>query len=118
MDVPLPLTKDWVYDISLEAIIREVSRVLKISEGKMYSATRDWEGVRGRSVVGYLARKIGGYRVKEVADYFKRSSVTIGEGIIKVEELVRGEKSFEKTLKRMEENLIKRGKRRYRVTVA
>lgn len=110
--------KDWVYDISLEAIIQEVSQVLKISEGKMYSATRDWEGVRGRSVVGYLARRIAGYTVKEIAEYFKRSSVTIGEGIIKVEELVRRDKSFERVIKRIEENVIKKGKRRYRVTVA
>ena len=84
----------------------------------MHSGTRDREGVCGRGVVAYLGRKIAGYTVKEIADYFKRSGVAIGEGIIKVEELVRGDKSFEKVLKRMEENVVKGGKIKYRVTVA
>ena len=108
----------WVYDIPLEAISQEVSRAVGITVGKMHSGTRDREGVRGRSVVAYLARKTARYTVKDIADYFRRSAVTIGEGIIKVEELVRGDKSFEKALKRMEENVIKGGKRRYRVSVA
>jgi REP element-mobilizing transposase RayT len=109
---------EWVYDIELEAISHEVSRAMGITGGKMQSATRDREGVRGRSVVGYLARKTAGYRVKEIADYFKRSAVTIGEGIIKVEERVRGDNSFRRLLKRLEDNVIKGRKRKYRVSVA
>ena len=38
-------------------------------------------------MVAYLARRISGYIVKEIADYFQRSSVTLGEAIIKVEDL-------------------------------
>jgi len=108
----------WVYDVELEAISHEVSRTMGITEGKMHSSTRDREGVRGRSVVAYLARKRAGYRVKEIADYFKRSAVTIGEGIIKVEECVRRDKSFGKMLKRLEEDVVKGRKRKYRVSVA
>jgi chromosomal replication initiation ATPase DnaA len=89
-----------------------------MTEEKMHSATRTREGVRGRSVVAYLARKTAGYRVNEIADYFKRSAVTIGEGIIKVEERLRRDKSFGKVLKRLEENLVKGRKRKYRVSVA
>jgi hypothetical protein len=107
-----------VYDIELEAICHEVSQAMGITEGKMHSSSRDREGVRGRSVVAYLARKISGYTVKEIAEYFKRSSVTIGEGIIKVEERVRGDNSFRKLLKRLEDNVIKGRKRKYRVSVA
>ena len=84
----------------------------------MHSATRDWKGAHGRSVVAYLARRIVGYTVKEIADHFKRSVVTMGEWIIEVEDLVRGDKSFERALKQMEENVVKGRKRRYRVTVA
>ena len=68
--------------------------------------------------MGYLARKIAGYTVKEIADHFKRSAVTMGEGIIKVEDLVRGDKSFERALEQMAENVVKGRKRRYRVSVA
>jgi putative transposase len=110
--------EDWVYDILLDAISHEVSRAVGITEAKMKSVTKNREGVYGRSVVPYLSRKIAGYTVKEIADYFRRSAVTIGEGIIKVEELVREDKSFEKALKHMEENVVKGRKRRYRVSVA
>ena len=68
--------------------------------------------------MAYLARKISGYMVKEIADHYRRSPVTIGEAIIKVEDLVRRDRSFEKALKRMRENLVKGRKRKYRVSVA
>ena len=56
--------------------------------------------------------------VKEIADHFRRSPVTIGEAIMKVENLLKRDKSFEKALKRIEENLVKGRKRKYRVSVA
>jgi mRNA-degrading endonuclease RelE of RelBE toxin-antitoxin system len=56
--------------------------------------------------------------VKEIADYLKRSPVTIGEAITKVEDLLRGDRSFEMALKRMRENLVKGRKRKYRVSAA
>jgi len=68
--------------------------------------------------VAYLARKISGYMVKEIADHYRRSPVTIGEAIIKVEDLLRRDRSFERALKRMRENLVKGRKRKYRVSVA
>jgi putative transposase len=108
----------WIYDVSLEAISQEVSRTMGIREDKLHAATRDREGARGKGLVGYLARTISGYMVKEIADYFRRSPVTIGEAIIKVEELQRGDRSFEKALKQMRDNLVKGRKRKYRVSVA
>jgi len=68
--------------------------------------------------VAYLARRISGYMVKEIADHFQRSPVTIGEVIMKVEDLLKTHKSFEKGLKSMEENLVKGKKRKYRITEA
>jgi hypothetical protein len=56
--------------------------------------------------------------VKEIAGHFKRSPVTIGEPIMKVEYLLKREKSFEKAIKGVEENLLKGRKRKYRVSVA
>ena len=40
----------------------------------------------------------------EIADHFKRSSVTIGEAIIKVEDLFRKDKTFEKVLRGIGKN--------------
>jgi len=110
--------ENWVYDIPLEAISLEVCRTTGIKEEKLYTETRDREGARGRAVVAYLARRTAGCTVKEIADYFKRSTVTIGEGIMKVEGLVRRDKSFEEALKSMEEKVINGRKRKYRITVA
>jgi len=49
--------------------------------------------------VGYLARKLPGYRVKEIAGYFRSSPVAVGEAITKIEGLLGKDKSFEKALK-------------------
>jgi len=49
---------------------------------------------------------------------FKWSPVTIEEAIIKVEDLLRRDSSFEKELTRMGKNLIKGRKRKYRISVA
>ena len=52
-----------------------------------------------------------------IVDHFKRGAVTIGEGIMEVEERMRSDKSFEKALKGMEKNETKRRMRRYQVSV-
>ena len=65
----------------------------------------------------YLARMISGYALKEIADHFRPSSVTIGEAIMKVEDLLRRDESFEKVLKHVKENSVKGRKRKYRVSV-
>ena len=108
----------FYYDVPLEAISREVSRVTRITEDRLYSWTRDRDGARGRGLVAYLGKRISGYMVKEIADHFKRSPVTIGEGITKVEDLLRRDKSFEKALTLMGKNLIKGRKRKYRISGA
>jgi chromosomal replication initiation ATPase DnaA len=95
-----------------------VSRATGITEKRFYSTAKDRRGARGSGVVGYLARKISGYMVKEIADYFRRSPIAIGEAITKVEGLLRKDTSFEKALKRMRENVVKGKKRKYRVSVA
>jgi hypothetical protein len=43
--------------------------------------------------------------------------VTIGEAIIKVEDLLRKDKSFEKVLKRIGKNLVNGRKKKYRISV-
>ena len=53
-----------------------------------------------------------------IADHIKRSPVTIGEAIIKVEDLLRKDKSFEKVLKRIEKKLANGRKGKYRISVA
>ena len=110
--------ESWVYEVPLKAISQEVSRVTGITEDRLYSATRDREGARGRGLVAYLAKVVSDYMVKEIASHFKRSPVTIGEAIVKVEDLLRKDKSFKNALTLMKENLVKGRKRKYRISVA
>jgi REP element-mobilizing transposase RayT len=110
--------QSWIYDLSLGALSEEISVVMGIPRGKLYSITKDREGARGRGVVGYLARRISGYGVKEIADHFGRSPVTISEGIKEVEALQRRDKRFAKTLSLMVEKVVKGRKRKYRITEA
>jgi len=65
-----------------------------------------------------LALKHYGVNLFFIFIRIQRSPVTIGEAIMKVEDLFKKDKSFEKALKRMEENLVKGRKRKYRVSVA
>jgi hypothetical protein len=111
-------SESWVYEIPLETISREVARVVGCGEDELYSARRDRQGSRGRGMVAYLARRVSGYTVREIADHFRRSSVTISEAITKVEDLFRRDIAFAKALGLLSENLIKGKKRKYRITEA
>jgi len=110
--------EDWVYEIPLGTISREVAAAIGSKEDELCSARRGRQGSRGRGMVAYLGRSIAGYTVKEIADYFGRSSVTVSEAIKKVENLLHEDVAFEKELKLLEEKLIKGRRQKYRITEA
>jgi putative transposase len=110
--------EDWMYEIPLEAISRVVARAIGSGEDELCSARRGRQESQGRGMVAYLARRISGYRVREIADYFRRSSVTVSEAITKVEDLLRKDTAFAGDLRILAENLIKGRKRKYRITEA
>ncbi len=110
--------EDGFYEIPLKAICREVSRDTGIEEDGLYTARRDSRGAVGRGTVAYLARRVSEYSVKEIADHFRRSSVTVSEAIRKVEDLLQKDKGFATRLEHLIGNLIKGRKRKYRITEA
>jgi chromosomal replication initiation ATPase DnaA len=55
------------WEISIEEISRGVIHRMKIPADRLYSMTRDRLGAYGRALVAYLARKLVGLRVKEIA---------------------------------------------------
>ncbi len=65
-----------------------------------------------------MARRISGYALNVIADHFGRSPETISEGIKKVEDLRRNDKSSANTLSGILENVVKGRKRKYRITEA
>ncbi len=75
----------FLYHISIEEIVSKVSSVLNIAPESFYSPTRNREGAWGRAIEAYVGGKLGGHRVKTVAQYFKREPAVISRGIRKVE---------------------------------
>lgn len=110
--------QNWVYEIPLEMISREVARAIGCGEDELYSTRRARRGSHGRGIVAYLARRISRYTVREIADHFRRSSVTVSEAITEVEGLLRKDVALAKTLELLSEILIKGKKRKYRITEA
>jgi putative transposase len=108
----------WIYDISLKVISEEVSRAIEIKPSRLHSATQNREGAKGRSLVAYLAKEIGGYTIKEVADYFRRSPGTISEAVVKVHDDVAEDRSLKETLEVIRKELIKGRKRKFHISDA
>lgn len=105
-------------EIPLDEIGREVMRQMEISQDRLYSLTRDRRGALGRNLVAYLARKLTGTRVKEIARYFNRESMTMRLGVRKIENLLQRDKDLAGRVETMEKNLRKRGKKKYFITIA
>jgi hypothetical protein len=107
-----------LYDIPIEVIAQEVSRATGIARNRLYSLTREREGAHGRSMVAYLARTLSGHMVIDVAQHFQRSPMRISQAIIQLENKIPKDEHLMKTIERLKEDLIKKGKKKYFITIA
>jgi REP element-mobilizing transposase RayT len=107
-----------LYDIPIEVIAQEVSRATGAAQDRLYSLNRGREGARGRSMVAYLARAISGSMVTDIARHFQRSPMRISQAIIRFEDELRKDKHLRKTIETVKGDLIKRGKKKYVITIA
>ncbi len=110
--------EDAVYDIPIEVIAQEVSRTTGIDQDMLYSLTRNREGAKGRSLVAYLARVISGHLVTDVARHFQRSPMRMSQAIIQFEDRLRKNDHLRKTIVKLKEDLIRKGKKKYFITIA
>jgi REP element-mobilizing transposase RayT len=110
--------EETVYDIPIEVIAQEVSRTTGIAQNRLYSLNRGREGAHGRSMVAYLARVISGCMVVDVARHFQRSPMRMSQAIIQFENELRKDEHLRKTIEKLKEDLIKRGKKKYFITIA
>ena len=101
----------FVYDISLGQIASEVSSALHLPTDLLYSLTRNRQGALGRAVTGYVGRKSGGYQIKATAAHFHRDPVVISQGIKRLENKLKEEKGFAKTVSDIERSLIRKSSR-------
>lgn len=107
-----------VYEIPFEVIVGEVSKGCGVTIDQLYSLTYERKGAHGRGIVGYLARKLTGQMVKDIAEHFRRSPMRISQAIIEVEKRLRQDESFSKMVRTLEKDLIKQAKKKYFITIA
>jgi putative transposase len=92
----------YVYDISIQELVVQVSSAFGMPMETVCSMTRNREGAWGRGIVGYMGKKLCGYSVKSLAEYFQRDPVAISRGIGKVEGRMGADKDFEAKFRELE----------------
>ena len=107
-----------VFNIPLETITQEVCRHIGIDPDRLYSMTRDRKGVYGRNMAAFLARVLSNYLVKDVAQHFGRSPITISQGAIKFEEGLCNDGALREMIEVIKADLVRIGKRKYNITIA
>jgi hypothetical protein len=107
-----------IFEIPIRDISMEVGDKMAIPRDRLYSLTRDRKGAYGRAIVAYLAREMAGFLVRDIGRHFHREPMTISEAIIKIEGLMERDKELARKIEAMRSNLMKRGKKRYLITVA
>jgi hypothetical protein len=107
-----------IFEIPMKDISMEVADKMAIPRDRLYSLTRDRMGAYGRAIVAYLARDMTGSLVKDIARHFHREPMTLSEAIIKIESLMEKDKELARKIEAMRSNLVKRGKKKYLITVA
>jgi len=96
-------------------IITCVASVFELSEDLLCSGSRNRRGAWGRAVVGYLGRELGKYRLKDIAEHFRRDPAVMSQGLKKVEERFREDDIFKKVILRLKEKLTQK-RRKYLIT--
>ncbi len=107
-----------LFEIPIEEIALEVIRRLGIPRDRLYSLTRDRKGAHGRGLVAYLARKLTGSFVKEIAQHFQREPMTMSEAVIRIENRLLKDKELAGRVEEVEIHLRKGRKKKYLITLA
>jgi chromosomal replication initiation ATPase DnaA len=112
-DLTLRLTS-YVYDISIQELVAHVSSAFGMPVETVCSMTRNREGAWGRAIVGYMGKKLCGYSIRSLAEYFQRDPVAMSRGIGKVEGRMGADKDFEAKLRELEGKIKLDRKRKIR----
>jgi hypothetical protein len=73
----------------------------------LHSASRYRKAAKARSIVAYLGRTIGGYKLKDLANHFKRDPMTLSYGIRKLELDIIEKETIKKLITELERNLVR-----------
>ena len=104
------------YEVSLPELVSCVSSAFELPEELFFSSSRNRRGTLGRALVAYLARELGRFRLKDVAEYFKRDPAAISQALRRIEQEIQEEGLVTKTLQKAKENLTRGRKKKYLIT--
>ena len=94
------------HNIPLDKIVSIVGAHLEIQRESFFTHTRNRRAAWGRSVVGYLGKKLCNYESRAIAQFFKRDPSVLGKGIRNVEDRMISDRTFQKKLVAIENALI------------
>jgi REP-associated tyrosine transposase len=104
------------YEVSFAELVSCVSSLFELPEEILFSSSRDRRGALGRALVAYLGRDLGRFRLKDVAEYFKRDPAVISQALRRVEEEVQKKGNFTEKIQKAKEKLTHGRKKRYLIT--
>ena len=92
--------------IPLDKIVSAVGFHFEIQRESFFTQTRNRRAALGRSVVGYLGRKLCSYENNTIAQFFKRDPSVLTKGRKSVEDRTISDKIFKKKLDEIERELV------------
>ena len=94
------------YSIPLDKIVSIVGAHLEIQRESFFTHTRNRRAAWGRSVVGYLGKKLCNHGNGAIAQFFKRDASILTKGMRNVEDRIVSDRFLKKKLEEIERELI------------
>ena len=94
------------HTIPLDKIVSVVGLHLEIQGELFFTHTRNRQADWGRSVVGYLGKKLCNYGNGVIAQFFKRDPSVLTKGILNVQDRIISDKVLKKKLEKIERELV------------
>ncbi len=88
--------------LSLDEVTDLITEKMRLPIEALFLQTRNREYTRVRGITGYVAKKMLGLSVTEIADYFRRDIAAISKGITKTEKQIMSDISLQKTVQEIE----------------
>jgi putative transposase len=81
---------------TMESIVRQLAKELKVSGEAARSRDRSWEVSKARTMIAYVLTRRLGYRLGEVASYFCRDMATVGTLVSRLYDRMRSDQDLHK----------------------
>ncbi len=100
--------RDFPVELDLKHLLDLISNVFEVPVARIMDHTRSRDAALCRAVTAYLAREVGDIPLKNVAEYFKRDSSSLSQGLRKVALRLNRDREFAKKLGRVVKEVRRR----------